>query len=107
MEEPGTHTKELPAVGQRTMGDNWSKIASLTEMVRVMTQDREHRDREIAKERERCEQEREEKADSRTTSGRTVNSTLPRCANKWSGCRTCSMNPQLLQSLPGITVQGN
>ena len=60
MEEPSTRTEGPPAEGQRTAGDNRSEIASLTEMVRVMIQDRERREREIAQERERREQEREE-----------------------------------------------
>ena len=59
MEEPSTHAEGTPAEGQRTTGDTLPEIASLTEMVRVMIQDRERREKDIAEERIRRHQERE------------------------------------------------
>ena len=50
----------MPAGSQRTTGGALPEIASLTEMVRVMIQDRERREREIAEERARRDEEREE-----------------------------------------------
>ena len=55
MEDTGT-----PAESQTTTGSALPEIASLTDMVRVMIQDRERREREIAEERVRREQERVE-----------------------------------------------
>ena len=55
MEDTGT-----PAESQTTTGSALPEIASLTDMVRVMIQDRERRKREIAEERVRREQERVE-----------------------------------------------
>ena len=60
MEEPSTHAEGTPAEGQRTTGDTLPEIASLTEMVRVMIQDGERREKDIAEERIRRDQEREE-----------------------------------------------
>ena len=56
MEEPGTHAASTLAEGQTTTGGTLPEIASLTEMVRVMIQDRESREKEIAEERVRREQ---------------------------------------------------
>ena len=55
MEDTGT-----PAESQTTTGSALPEIASLTDMVRVMIQDPERREREIAEERVRREQERVE-----------------------------------------------
>ena len=55
MENTGT-----PAESQTTTCSALPEIASLTEMVRVMIQDRERREREIAEERVRRKQERVE-----------------------------------------------
>ena len=60
MEEQRIHAKDVPAGSQRTTGGALPEIASLTEMVRVMIQDRERREREIAEERARRDEEREE-----------------------------------------------
>ena len=55
MENTGT-----PAESQTTTCSALPEIASLTDMVRVMIQDRERREREIAEERVRRKQERVE-----------------------------------------------
>ena len=68
MEDHGTHAEGGPTESQRTTGGTLPELASITEMVRVMIEDRERREREIAKdrereiaeERERQEREREE-----------------------------------------------
>ena len=60
MEDQRTHAEDVPAGSQRTTGGALPEIASLTEMVRVMIQDRERREREIAEERARRDEEREE-----------------------------------------------
>ena len=60
MEDQRIHAEDVPAGSQRTTGGALPEIASLTEMVRVMIQDRERREREIAEERARRDEEREE-----------------------------------------------
>ena len=60
MEELSTRAEGTPAEGHTTTGDTLPEIANLTEMVRVMIQDRECREREFAEERVRREKEREE-----------------------------------------------
>ena len=57
MEDQGTHAEVTPAESQRTTGGNLPELASLTEMVRVMIEDRE---REREEERRRSELHREE-----------------------------------------------
>ena len=105
MEEPGTRTEGPPAEGQRTTGDNRSEIASLIEMVRVMIQDRERQEREITEERERRERERERRnANARTASEKKVKCELPKCDDRWSDCKTCSLNEQQPQTPPGVAA---
>ena len=60
MDEQGTHAANAPAEGQTTTGGTLPELANLTDMVRVMIQDRERREREISEERRRREQEWEE-----------------------------------------------
>ena len=60
MEEEGTRAANAPARGQEQTTGGMPDIASLTEMVRVMIQDRERREKEIADERTRHDRERDE-----------------------------------------------
>jgi hypothetical protein len=46
MEDQGTHAKGAPAESQRTTGGALPELGHLTEMVRVMMQDQERRERE-------------------------------------------------------------
>ena len=57
MEEQGTHAEGTPAESQGTTGGTLPELANLTELVRVMREDRERREREIAEERERRDRE--------------------------------------------------
>ena len=57
MEDRGTHPEGGPAESQRTTGGTLPELASITEMVRVMIEDRERREREIAEDRERRDRE--------------------------------------------------
>ena len=65
MEDQGTHTEGAPAEGQRTTGGTLPELASFTEMVRVMIEDRECREREIAEERQRRDREITEERERR------------------------------------------
>ena len=65
MEEQGTHAKSTPAEGHRTTGGSLPELGSYTEMVRVMIEDWERREREIAEERQRSGQEIAEERDHR------------------------------------------
>ena len=60
MEEEGTRAANAPASGQEQTTGGMPEITSLTEMVRVMIQDRERREKEIAEERTRRDRERDE-----------------------------------------------
>ena len=57
MEDRGTHAEGGPTESQRTTGGTLPELASITEMVRVMIEDRERREREIADDRERRDRE--------------------------------------------------
>ena len=52
-----THVEEPPARHVITSEEDASGTLSLTELVQVMIEDRERRDREVAEERERRERE--------------------------------------------------
>ena len=52
-----THVKEPPARHVITSEEDTSGALSLTELVQVMIEDHERRDREVAEERERRERE--------------------------------------------------
>ena len=62
MDEQGTHAANAPAKGQTTTGGTLPELANLTDMVRVMMQDRERREREISEE---CRREQEWEEDHR------------------------------------------
>ena len=57
MEDHGTHAEGGPVKSQRTTGGTLPDLASITEMVRVMIEYRERREREIAEDRERRDRE--------------------------------------------------
>ena len=56
-EEQHTHAEGPPAEGPTTTGNTLPELSGLTEMVRVMIEDRERREQEIALERERRDRE--------------------------------------------------
>ena len=56
-EGPAARTEGTPAEGPTTTGNALPELTSLTEMIRVMIEDRERREKEIAQERERRDRE--------------------------------------------------
>ena len=52
-EEPAARTEGTPVEGPMTTGYALPELTSLTEMIKVMIEDRERREKEIAQERER------------------------------------------------------
>ena len=57
MEEQNTHAEGTPAEGPTTTGNSLLELSSLMEMVRIMIEGRERREREIALEREQRDRE--------------------------------------------------
>ena len=65
-EGPIAHAEGTPAEGPTTTGHALPELASFTEMVKILISDREHREREIAVERERMDRLREEERQRHT-----------------------------------------
>ena len=64
MEEPNTHAEGPRTEEQTASGRALPEISSLTDILRVMMEDRERREREIAEERERREREKRERRET-------------------------------------------